>query len=69
MSLEKLFPKTVYIRLTDNESGFISTVRDGILPPRSTTWNLGVPEMDPAEVDNSFAPALIRLRKRRNRFE
>ena len=48
----------VYIRLTENETGFVCTVRDGLSPAKSTEFVLeDCPIMEPAE-------GLVRTRAR-----
>lgn len=43
MDLEALFGKTIFIRLSEDGDGFVSTVRYGPLYRRSDNWIVEVP--------------------------
>lgn len=44
MDLAEIFHKTIMIRLTEEEDGFVSTVRYGPFIRRSSTWSVLSPE-------------------------
>jgi hypothetical protein len=57
MKLNELFAKEILIRLTENETGFTSTVRYGKLLSRLRTFEFPAPRLHDAVVHMDRVPA------------
>ncbi len=56
MDMQRLFEKTILIRLTDEGDGFVSTIRYGAFYSRSDTWMAGSSDevIEESFVDDPF---------------